>query len=1275
MKKILLVSAFAVAAAMTAGAKTADELRVYINPGHGSWTPNDRPNPVVGHGEYSRTKTDTLNFFESNTNLRKGFGVLERLIDYGLKFDRTKNQEGDRWQIGAARDMENNIVMSHVKCGPYHSDNGTANQLGDATPADIEYYNRNLTEICKEVDSNNFDMFISIHSNAATEGTTTNYPLFLYRGYDNPSADEYNSPSDGSTPIVVLSNEHQVQSRKMSDLCWNYAIEDPFGVWTAYTSSKNLRGDINFYGSSSTSSATACKGYLGVLKHHAPGFLVEGYFHTYQPARHRAMNFDVSFQEGVRYAKGIADYFGLKKENYGTIYGAVRDLREKFTDQYYKPNPTSNDIWLPINGCKVTLKKGGEVVAEYTTDNYYNGAFVFDKLEPGTYTIELAHSDYKTIDPVEVEVKAAKVAYPFVQLENVNFVPPTKEYVDYFDPAKEVSGVNPADEYVVSDVYTDEPIAELEGKIVRRAIVYEGKMYILAIDKLPVYAQVVSDEQKPVPTIIVYDLDKKEVVATVSTEGTYGSIQNVSDIQVTADGYLLASNQTKTHYSADYVEKLPDGTKEPRGTFYIYKWANDENGLPTGNPEQWLSTQQSGRWYRAYAGTTFAYHGTTEDGQAIVPMPTITAPNYTHRWTALTVANGQAAGAADILNLDAVAGDGYFGEGYRYVTSPIDTKNFLAVSPAVGVVERKFVMDDKQEDLSKGNDVLTGMPGTIGMFRYAGASYLVAPESQDGNNVGMRLVNITDNITNAVEVPMSGSAIAAAEAANVATAGEVGYVYDDLNKAYTSAWINLYLLRDGKISKVTTKDVKQPVAKAAFAYDLKVAQDVDNIEFTYSISDNASAAMLVLTPEDGTSFATPLEATKGEHTYTMASSELDPGVNYNWEIQVKPVSNGTSGEIYTAAPPQKVRGSIVTFLDPEYDTYGYTVVGHNVENGFDVYNPAGELVATGVHKGHKLHGVSGSFNQSNPLRGAEHMGHALVACWGDAAWGVTAFNPLDTTEDLYSVFEGDKASSGLISYNGVGVGSGTPCVAIQGRGEDARMFTFDEDLYKNAVAVYNIGANHTINTAPVANWGKQAMNNTNVEIAPVASGIFLSQVRADFMDSSSPAIRFLDNDGKCLWDAYESEWPSDMIPNCGSGIAVNADQTLFAVAGYSGIRVFKLSFNDENLPEFEDFAKLTVPTTDWNTLRFDAANNIHYYGRGDGYHVFALSQPDALISTPGKDVVTVNSGVEDVTVDAVTADGPAVYYNINGMQVPAENLVPGVYVKVVGNTATKVVVK
>ena len=53
------------------------------------------------------------------------------------------------------------------------------------------------------------------------------------------------------------------------------------------------------------------------------------------------------------------------------------------------------------------------------------------------------------------------------------------------------------------------------------------------------------------------------------------------------------------------------------------------------------------------------------------------------------------------------------------------------------------------------------------------------------------------------------------------------------------------------------------------------------------------------------------------------------------------------------------------------------------------------------------------------------------------------------------------------------------------------------------------------------------------------------------------------------------------------------------------------------------------------------------------------------------DVIVENSGVEDI----VAPQGPATYYNLQGMKVSESNLVPGVYIKTVGNRAEKVVVK
>ena len=178
MKKILFIMVVLMVAFGASAAKTTSPVRIYINPGHGSWGGEDRHMGTVTHG--AANYTDTAGFYESNTNLEKGFGMLEKLIDYGVPFDRTKNQNNSNpARQGAALDLSQNIVMSHVKAGPYP----TIAMGGDANLANA--YNRNLSEVAAEVEMNNFDVFMSIHSNANNEGDIINYPLIIYRGTDS----------------------------------------------------------------------------------------------------------------------------------------------------------------------------------------------------------------------------------------------------------------------------------------------------------------------------------------------------------------------------------------------------------------------------------------------------------------------------------------------------------------------------------------------------------------------------------------------------------------------------------------------------------------------------------------------------------------------------------------------------------------------------------------------------------------------------------------------------------------------------------------------------------------------------------------------------------------------------------------------------------------------------------------------------------------------------------------------------------------------------------
>ena len=357
---------------------SASAIKVYVNPGHGSWGSNCRPMATINY-----PAGDTLGFFESNTNLWKAFMLETKLKAAG--FD---------------------VKMSRRASG------------GSGT----NEYNKALTTICSEAENYGADYYISIHSNAGpdgSDGSFANYPVILYRGYTGE-------------PKVTNSDKMAKKSiARLYDIFYTTPKNKNGGggpELTTYYSPSNPRivGDLSFYNTSST------YGYLGALKHNIPGFLSEGYFHTYSPARHRALNPDWCREEGIRYYRGIMDYYGKAGEKVGYILGYVRSKTEKFSHKHYVPHSSSNDVYKPINGAKVVLRNDqGEVIKcncypyvkrmlknqdYYTTDHNYNGIFMFENLAPGKYTVSVHASGYKDYTGT-ITVTADKTTYPEIFLE------------------------------------------------------------------------------------------------------------------------------------------------------------------------------------------------------------------------------------------------------------------------------------------------------------------------------------------------------------------------------------------------------------------------------------------------------------------------------------------------------------------------------------------------------------------------------------------------------------------------------------------------------------------------------------------------------------------------------------------------------------------------------------------------------------------------------------------------------------------------------------------
>ena len=356
MKKTLLLTLALVATTLAFAAK------IYVNPGHGTWGANDRNMATITHA-----LGDTTGFYESNTNMWKCYYLREKLQKAG-----------------------HTVVMSHTACG----------------------YSPALSTVATEAQRSGADYFISVHSNAHSEGSTTNYPAYFYRGKTG------NDYSPGSINRI----------KKAWPYCFDIHNQGMEHHSNYSLTNVGLYADITFQGGSSSTTTidgVSYTGYYGVLRHGIPGYLIEGYFHTYQPARHRALSPEWCRQEGLRHYRGIAAWYGNAPETKGYIMGYIR-TKDKQINQTNYTGRAGNDIYMPINGAKVYLTNAaGDTIMTncynyvarmlknqkcYTTDNNYNGVFAYEDLTPGTYTITVRANGYKKYTQ-NITVTADKTSY------------------------------------------------------------------------------------------------------------------------------------------------------------------------------------------------------------------------------------------------------------------------------------------------------------------------------------------------------------------------------------------------------------------------------------------------------------------------------------------------------------------------------------------------------------------------------------------------------------------------------------------------------------------------------------------------------------------------------------------------------------------------------------------------------------------------------------------------------------------------------------------------
>ena len=463
-------------------------------------------------------------------------------------------------------------------------------------------------------------------------------------------------------------------------------------------------------------------------------------------------------------------------------------------------------------------------------------------------------------------------------------------------------------------------------------------------------------------------------------------------------------------------------------------------------------------------------------------------------------------------------------------------------------------------------------------------------------------------------------------------------------------------------------------AQSPYAYDLSFGSSDYSVKFKSS-GDAPSANLILTKVSDGTQATIPLGAvSKGENSFYLGSLEIADleKTTYNWSVQVN--GNATTAERVKIETPSKdnARGGVAFIRDTESDMFGRIVTSVGYSQGINIYEPTLEKI--GTYHSDKFT----SSNRSSSFRICENEGMIYLQDWADKTSGIWTFDPI--TKELGDFYEGTRNTSNGAWTNSAGeiIGGGGTGLDFVGKGEDRCLYVFCEDYPTgnagNVLVRYDLGTAKTWGKVPDMSYGKQNMDNTNVEVLATENGVFISQIRNIPASGTAnvngcPAFKYLSKEGEVL---FNSGSMTDLLGS-GSGMAINEEGTLFAFSeGANGIHIYSLTWTD-NVPAFEKL--YTLPNSNVAEvlqLDFDIAGNLYAWCRVGGFMVYTLNNdaPTATTAAKKASLITIDStvSVSEINTDA---NAPVEFYNLQGVKV--ENPANGIFIRKQGSKTTKVV--
>ncbi len=494
-------------------------------------------------------------------------------------------------------------------------------------------------------------------------------------------------------------------------------------------------------------------------------------------------------------------------------------------------------------------------------------------------------------------------------------------------------------------------------------------------------------------------------------------------------------------------------------------------------------------------------------------------------------------------------------------------------------------------------------------------------------------------------------------------------------------------------------------------------------EFVYSLNTPATSVEIVIYNADG-SVAGTIPSTglsKGENKFTGQLPELEKGT-YAWAV--KATAEATEGGEYVTPVNQKtvigagsdldwgrMRGMSVN-INPETEAFGtvygtsgaYTTTQQASYCGAVAWSPL--LDAAGkVYKGDVAWPVQTSPNPSALNDAFVSLdGNLYISNWTDGTSGIWMMYGNDPTAPFLQVFDGTRASSGLLkNADGIEIAGSVASACTVGQGEGLVLYTYDEDCLGGGVMRYNIGSYHTSwAEAPSKVIGKTfEFDGTTVTLNAGAG----ARIRPDNKGGIWLAVNMAPKTYLLHFNADDAlDYCDTTLPQSITGaLAVSADGSLLAISsatsGASEFSFFDITYDENGKPSLSErtFAdgsnKMTCYTNNVRNLAFDYADNLYAATQGStktaglSMYVLPKTENSTTVKAITPLVLSVSTGIDNAIAetglsyrgDIISSGNAATLYSASGTivaqgkQIDTAVLAPGIYIAKADGKTIKII--